>query len=184
MARIALLLFALAFGLSFSQPSGTWAQAAQSNDMSCITLSELQHIDTPPQLARSVRDCIAQERYDDAMRLFLAYSVYGTFDQQRVRDESGHTAFIELNSWIFGGYRGDVIDALRLVSGKLREQGEFFRATCSAIRDAGWPSYRPTYMIERGMMPRKADDDWFADGFDAAAAWEEALVVVNKCSRA
>ena len=154
---------------------------AQFNDMSCITLAELQTTDTPPRLARSVRDCIAQERYGDAMQVFLAYSVYGTFDQQRVRDESGHAAFVELNSWIFGGYRREIVDELKLVSAKLREKGEFFLTTCGAIRQAGWPEYRPTYMIERGIMPRKTEDDWVTDGFVAAVAWETALVEVNGC---
>ncbi len=154
---------------------------AQFNEMACIELSELQTGDSPRLLARSVRDCIAQERYDDAMRLFLGYSAYGTFDQQRVRDESGHAAFVELNSWIFGGYRRAVLDELKLVSARLREGGAFFADTCAAIRAVGWPEYRPTYMIERGIVPRKTDDDWVRDGFAAAAAWEMALVEVNGC---
>jgi len=155
---------------------------AQFNAMECIVLSELQTSDTPPRLARSVRDCIAQERYEDAMRLFLAYSVFGTFDQQRVRDESGHAAFVELNVWIFGGYRRNIMDELRAVSVRMRDrEGELFPATCAAIRSVGWPSYRPTYMIERGMLPRKTDDDWVTDGYEAAAAWETALVAVNGC---
>jgi len=129
-----------------------------------------------------VRDCIAQERYEDAMRVFLGYSVYGTFDQQRVRDESGHAAFVELNSWIFGGYRRDIMDELRSVSVAMRDrEGELFLATCAAIRAAGWPEYRPTYMIERGILPRKTDDDWVSEGHVAAAAWEVALVKVNGC---
>jgi len=156
--------------------------AAQFNAMECIVLSELQASDTPPRLARSVRDCIAQERYEDAMRVFLAYSIFGTFDQQRVRDESGHAAFVELNVWIFGGYRREVMDELRAVSVRMRDrEGELFLTTCAAIRSVGWPSCRPTYMIERGMLPRKTDDDWVTDEFETLAAWETALVEVNGC---
>ncbi len=155
---------------------------AQPYEMSCIHISELRASDTPRRLARSVRDCIAQERYDEAMQLFLGYSSFGTFDQQRVRDVSGHMEFVELNSWIFGGYRRSVIDALRLSADRLRDhESEIFHATCTAIRGAGFPTYRPTYMIKRGMMPRKNDDDWMSEGFDAAAAWEAALVEVNGC---
>jgi len=164
MKRVFALVGAATMALSVS---GAQPVQAQFNEMSCINLSELQTSDTPPRLARSVRDCIAQERYEDAMRVFLAYSTFGTFDQQRVRDESGHTAFVELNVWIFGGYR--------------RDEGKLFLATCEAIRSAGWPDYRPTYMIERGILPRKTDDDWVTDGYGAAAAWEKALVEVNGC---
>ncbi|MEE9388527.1 MAG: hypothetical protein V3U96_07940 [Paracoccaceae bacterium] len=170
------LILICALGWMLARPAH-----AQFNDMSCITVSQLKNTDTPPRLARSVRDCVAQERYADAMQVFLAYSVYGTFDQQRVRDVSGHAAFVELNSWVFGGYQRDTVDELKTVSARLRAGGDFFQDTCKAIRRAGWPNYRPTYMIERGIMPRKSQDDWEQAGFVAAAAWEKALVDVNGC---
>ena len=157
------------------------AQSASPNDMACMPLGSVETTDTPPRLARAVRDCIAQTRFDDAMQVFMAYSVFGTFDQQRVRDESGHMAFVELNSWIFGGYPSDVISELRTVLARLRDRGDFFAETCAGLRNIGWPIYRPEYMIRRGILPLKDNDDWKNPDFSAALAWETALVEVNGC---
>lgn len=152
------------------------------NDMACMLLIDLQATDIPPRLARSVRDCIAQGRYDDAMRVYLAYSSFGLFDQQRVRDESGHAALVDLTVWIFGGYPPAVMNKLRAVRDRMREkESAFFVDACRAIAQAGPPQYHPGYLISRGMVPRKSDNDWMVVGFDPASAWHKSLVDLNGC---
>jgi len=170
---------AVALGASVS---GAVAQNVPNYSLSCISLSELNTGYPPPKLARSVRDCVAQGRFDDAMQVFLAYSSYGMFDQQRVRDESGQAVLGELNLWIFSGYSIDVMDQLRSSVGRLRQRdGALFLQACAALAKAGPPSYRPDYMIERAMMPRRSDEDWHVEGFSVAVAWEKSLVEINGC---
>ena len=150
--------------------------------MACILLADLQPTDMPPRLARSIKDCIAQERYDDAMRVFVAYSSFGLFDQQRVRDKSGHVALIDLTVWIFGGYPPAVMDKLRAVRDTMQDrESKIFLETCRDIANAGPPDYHPSYLIARGMVPRKSDDDWKVGGFDKSRAWYKSLVELNGC---
>lgn len=177
---VAVSVFSL-LGLGISAPR-VIAQTLTSNDMACLSLTDLQSTDMPPRLARSVKDCIAQERYGDAMRVYMAYSSYGLFDQQRVRDESGHAALVDLTVWIFGGYPPAIMDELRAVRDRLRDrESAFFLETCRAIARAGPPDYHPSYLIARGIVPRKTDDDWQVKGFDAAQAWHQSLVELNGC---
>jgi hypothetical protein len=156
---------------------------AQTVKLDCVPLADLQASYAPPRLARAVKDCIAKERFDNAMQLFLVYSIYGTFDQQRVRDESGHTALVELNIWIFGGYPRSIMDQLRTVAERLRDhEDSIFRDTCAAIARLGPPDYQPDYLIGRGeFLPRKNADDWMTEAFDPAKAWQKALVEINQC---
>ena len=170
-------------GVILGQGAGAGiAQSLANNEMACIQLDRLQATDIPPRLACSVRDCIAQERYDDAMRLYLAYSSFGLFDQQRVKDESGHAALVDLTAWIFGGHSRDVMDGLRAVRDRMRDRdGIFFLNTCEAIAKVGPPDYHPAYLIARGIQPRKSDNDWAVEGFDAGAAWHKSLVELNGC---
>ncbi|SHG53897.1 hypothetical protein [Cognatishimia maritima] len=156
--------------------------AAPASAESCQTLEDLHAGQTARELAGIVRDCVAQERNENAIEMFWAYSNFSLFDQQRVWDESAHVAVQELHVWIFSGYSFDTINALKAVIARLREPNSAFLAeTCKAVAKAGPPDYRPTYMITRGLMPRKSDDDWLTEGFDADAAWQKALVEINGC---
>lgn len=135
-------------------------------------------------LAGGVRSCVTQERYQDAIRLFFAYSNFSLFDQQRVWDETSHVAVQELHGWIFSGYSQDQIAALKVVIDELRTPGSaLLRDTCQSVARAGPPNYRPDYMIKRGEIPRRSDEDWQTKDFDANAAWSKALVEINNCPK-
>lgn len=164
---------ALLFSLSGANPA-----TAQG----CQNLEDLHAGQTARELASIVRACVRDQRYEDAIQNFWAYSNYSLFDQQRVWDESAHVAVQELHGWIFSGFSFDTINALKAEIAKLRDpDSPFLAATCNSVAKAGPPEYRPTYMIKRGMMPRKTDDDWITEGFDADAAWQKALVEINGC---
>jgi len=69
--------------------------SAQANDalpreFGCLAQDELRNDMHPSELARIVRACANEQRYDDAVQVYYTYSSYGLFDQQRVRDESAH----------------------------------------------------------------------------------------------
>ncbi len=173
---VAMLLGAV--GIASEAP----AQAVYNNEMSCIRLSELQNTDTPPRLARSVRDCVAKERYVDAMTVLMAFSAYGTFDQQRVRDGRANGAMAELNGWIFGGLPPYDMAQLRAVSGELRGGNTALLVeACAALLMTGPPAYSPGYLVDRGGELERSDMGWQLVGFNAGLAWEKSLVDVNGC---
>lgn len=148
----------------------------------CLTVNEVRADQDARFLAGTVRRCVDAERYVDAIQIFWAYSNFSLFDQQRVWDESAHVAVQELHGWIFSGYDFDTVNELKAVIAQLRDpESAFIAETCAAVAAAGPPDYRPDYMIKRGMMPRKTDDDWLTEGFDAEAAWQKALVEINGC---
>ena len=158
------------------------AQEEMPREFGCIEQSDVRPDHRPSELARVVRACISGMQYARAMQVYYTYSSFTLFDQQRVRDESGHVVLQELTPWIFSGYSRDVIDSLKEQADLLRGGDEtFLSETCAMIRTIGWPTYRPTYMIDRALMPRKHAEDWTHDDFDPARAWERALTEVNNC---
>lgn len=168
-----LRLTVLALGLGAANPLAA---------LGCQTLDDLHAGQTARELASVVRNCVGQKRYETAIEMFWAYSNFSLYDQQRVWDESAHVAVQELHGWIFSGYSFDTINALKVEIARLRDpDGAFLADTCRAVWQAGPPDYRPTYMIKRGMMPRKSDDDWLTEGFDSDAAWRKALIDINGC---
>jgi hypothetical protein len=135
----------------------------------------------PAEWGWAVKDCIKQGRSGDAVRAFYAYNTTILFDQQRVRDESAHVVKDELNLWIFSATSRDQFNAMKPFINEMRaKEGAFFEATCAALIDLGPPDYRPEYMIKRGMIPRKSEEDWQVEGFEAAQAWQQALEI-NGC---
>ncbi len=178
MLRIAFLLGVLAI------PT---VSAAQSNDalpreFGCLSQSELTNDMHPSELARIVRACADEQRYDDAVQVYYTYSSYGLYDQQRVRDESAHVVLGELAQWMFAFLDRTTMTGIRASIAKMRDPSNpFFRATCIGIQTLGPPDYRPGYMIRYGLMPRKSDEDWKNATFNSKAAWTKAVEEINRC---
>lgn len=160
---------------------------AQSNDalpreFGCIGQAQLSNDMHPSELARIVRACADEQRYDDAVQVYYTYSSYGLFDQQRVRDESAHVVLGELSQWMFAFLDRSAMKGIRTAMDQMRDPTHpFFRATCIGIQTLGPPRYRPGYMIRYGLIPRKSDDDWQHTRFDSAAAWDKAVIEINRC---
>jgi len=161
--------------------------SAQANDalpreFGCLSQRELSNDMHPSELARIVRACASEQRYDDAVQVYYTYSSYGLFDQQRVRDESAHVVLGELSQWMFAFLDRTTMTGIRASIDKLRDPAHpFFLDTCVEIEALGPATYRPGYMIRYGMMPRKSADDWQHDTFDSAAAWRKAVSEINDC---
>lgn len=165
----------------------TLGSAAYSQDIrrhGCLPPAEVTADITARELASATRACMDQGDPRRAVQLYLTYSSFILFDQQRVKDESAHVIVGELNSWIFTGYSFAQMNELKLWVDQLRDaDSEFLDETCREIEAIGYPSYRPDYMIIRGMVPRKTDEDWRTDDFDADTAWKKALYEINPCPR-
>lgn len=175
-------IVATVLGAGLLLPSGAQAQTGPDYRLACITLDQLSPSIAPPQLARSVRDCIDNDRFEDAIRLFLAYSVYGRYDRLRVRDQVYNKALTDLNNWMFGNYPPIVIFSLRDIAVQLKDrESRFLLLACDAIAAAGAPDYEPYFMIGRGIASELENIDWRVDNFDAAAAWRKSMVEINGC---
>lgn len=156
--------------------------APLSRDLGCRGHETWAADITAPEWAKVVRACIARGEMEKAVAAFWVYNSYLLFDQQRVRDESAHVVKSELNGWIFAGLSRDQIDQLKVWVDRMRQPGHAFHAeTCGNLARLGPPQYRPDYMIVRGMIPRKSEDDWKTEGFDRAEAWDIATVAENGC---
>ena len=159
--------------------AGTEVRSAE-----CLDLNRISANVPPPELAQDIRNCIENGNFAPAMQLFYIYSSYGLFDQQRVRDDSAHIVLSESRQWIFGGWNATVMAGLRDVAAAMRQADDpVLLQVCRWLQDNGPPNYRPGYMIIRGMIPRKSDDDWMTMDFDPQRAWARALHEVNNCPR-
>lgn len=178
--RVRLIL--MAWGLMCPALLCAQANDVLPRDFGCLAQTELRADMHPSELARIVRACSEAGRYEDAVRVYYTYSSYGLFDQQRVRDESAHVVLSELSQWMFAFLDRTTMTGLRAVIDQMRDPAsDVFQATCATLAALGQPDYRPGYMIRYGMIPRKDDDDWQHERFDAAAAWRKAVVEINGC---
>lgn len=163
------------------------ATATYSQDLrrhGCPPPAEVTAGITARQLASATRACMDEGDPRRAVQLYLVYSSFILFDQQRVKDESAHVIVGELNSWIFTGFDFAQMQALKIWVDELRDPTSgFLHETCEGVRAVGYPTYHPDYMIVRGMIPRKSDDDWQVEEFDADLAWDNALYEINPCPR-
>ena len=163
------------------------ATAAYSQDIrrnGCLPPAEVTSDITARELASATRACMDQGDPGRAVQLYLTYSSFILFDQQRVKDESAHVIVGELNSWIFTGYDFAQMNELKIWIDRLRAPDDLFLIeTCAEIKSVGYPNYKPDYMIKRGMLPRKSDTDWQTEDFDPNTAWETALHDINPCPR-
>lgn len=181
----------LILGAAFLATNSAMAQdqallfQTQSTEPQCQALADLRKEQTARELAGIVRACVDEGAHVNAIQTFWAYSNVALFDQQRVKDESAHVAVQELHGWVFSGYSFQTINALKEVIADLRDpESPFLAETCRGVFVAGPPEYRPDYMIWRGIVPRKHEEDWKVEDFDPDAAWRKALVEINGCPEA
>lgn len=164
---------------------GGGAQFARAQNtpygMECIRVTELDSRNMVPQLARSVRDCVYQGRYPDAIQVFFAYSIFIDFDRKRVKQDRQNDAIADLHNWIFADFPRPAIHELRFYANALRDQdGWFFQQTCAAVQAAGPPTYLPYYLVGRGIAAETATSGWEEAGFDIETNWLQSLAA-NGC---
>ena len=167
-------------------PPGQVGQAqtvAPPPQLACFEIEGLTPDQTARDLAGSLRQCVDEGRHGDAMALFVAFNSYALFDQQRVRDTTAHLVLDELNGWVFSGMWSDDMGVLKRYAEQFQDAGSaYHRRICSALWQVGPPSYRPTYMIVAGQMPRRDDADWQTERFDPETAWITAVHDTNGCA--
>ena len=117
---------------------GAQANDALPREFGCIAQDEISNDMHSSELARIVRACATEQRYDDAVQVYYIYSSYGLYDQQRVRDESAHVVLGELSQWMFAFLDRTTMTGIRASIDKLRDpEHPFFQDTCVEIEELG-----------------------------------------------
>ena len=117
---------------------GAQANDALPREFGCIGQDEISNDIHSSELARIVRACAAEQRYDDAVQVYYIYSSYVLYDQQRVRDESAHVVLGELSQWMFAFLDRTTMTGIRASIDKLRDpEHPFFQDTCVEIEELG-----------------------------------------------
>lgn len=150
----------------------------------CIPLTEAKNIFTPADLHKGLAECVKQESYDIAARLYLLASAYGVFDAQRITDKTAGQAILALNMNTFSNVPQDkkakVEGAIKRIAADRESLGKF----CDEIIKIGAPNYYPSYMIQHGVkaFTGNSDDNALIKDFDAVGVWKKTLANNLKCS--
>jgi GTPase Era involved in 16S rRNA processing len=147
-----------------------------THQLGCITLDNIQNVDTAADLVAAYAACRDTGRYDDAVQLLLAAGTYAYFDTLRVADTTSHDALVamEANNPPSDAERPFMMATIK----KSYDRGSpAMMKICVVLKQVGPPDYRPDYMIRHGMgsfFGGGGNDGLVAD-FDAKAAWKTSL---------
>jgi len=147
------------------------------NDLKCIKLTEVKNTYTPADLYKAFAQCIQDNKYEDAIPLFMVAGAYGKFDSRRVADVSSHQAMTVLIMNNTASLTDEQKKKWKESLGTFtagNSSPEFLQA-CNSIKHLGPPDYYPSYMIQHGMGAfTKSNGNPIVDNFNPQSAWEEA----------
>lgn len=168
---------------------------ARTHQLGCIKTEDVTNSHTPADLSRAIERCAVRGKYDQAIQLFFVYSVYGYFDQRRMKDRTAASAISVLNSEIFENLNKRQRDGIQMAVKKMQDpSGSLFKGTCAATERLGPPNYVPYYMLAHGMKAFRIVDDQvhfhsreelleLLENVDKRHLWAESLYEVNRCPR-
>ncbi len=117
----------------------------------CIAFDKVNSQSAPPELYRSVGQCIQSDDYSSALSLFVLAGMDTRFDMLRVADNTARDAGMVLMRNTFESVPAEeqkkFNNAIRAVSADNSVRDYL----CGWTQQAGPPSYYPTYMIMHGM---------------------------------
>jgi hypothetical protein len=132
----------------------------QTHRLRCITVNQVKNTYSPADISRAIVRCAKRAKFDQAMQLFFIYSVYGSFDQARMKDRTATSAIGALNHQIFKTLSAQPKAGLQQAAKRMEDSsGPFFRNTCTATKMLGPPAYVPYYMLAHGMSAFKIVGD-------------------------
>lgn len=137
----------------------------------------------PPQLYRSMLNCLRDGQAAPVLPLYLLGSAYGRFDRARVADNTAHQASTALEMQL-RQIMGDVEhDRFMGIITELAADPAARAPVCQAVASVGPPSYHPSWMINHGMRQfvGSNEPDLVAD-FDSSATWQAVLDNYLKCA--
>lgn len=141
---------------------------------SCMERIEIKNSQTPVELFKSSAVCIEEQKYPQAVELYLVATAYGYFDSARVVDKSTRQTLEKLKTEIFGpldaNKRNQFAEALRA-------RLDDMTSSCSFLAKLGSPSYYPKYMVQNGVTR----GDGLILNYDAKELWEDTRINYLRC---
>ncbi len=186
-----LLIAALSIGCAQGAGSGR-PQVAEApanfetgDSMACVAYSSLDTTSAPTDLYSGLHDCVGSNRYLDAVGLYAIASVYSEFDSRRILKDSirpaGRNLHLSALSTRSHSARSSFIEELnRTMGDPVRMAG-----ICAGIRQVGYPTYHPRYMIQNGMRVSSGEgmsSGDLIDDFDPDSAWSSSLETTLHCT--
>jgi hypothetical protein len=146
-----------------------------TNILKCIDLDLVQNIYTPADLFSASVDCANTYKDEKAARLFLFARVYGSYDMNRVEDNTAHQSIMVLIQQSFSAMRRNA-DFIELeINDNLIGNPDNLKSFCSSVKNVGKPNYYPAYMISHGMSAMTGTSDGLIEGFDGDQTWLKTL---------
>lgn len=151
--------------------------------LECLDASSVRNSMTPADLFLAIDRCLQTNDTGRAARLYVFAMAYGRFDTLRVDDRSAHQAIAVIRMQVFGGLNEEQLERFQQEAISLLQDGRTNPALCTALQQAGAPSYHPRYMIQHGMgaFVGQSTPDGLVEGFDSAASWQDLLEGFMRC---
>jgi hypothetical protein len=151
--------------------------SAQFSTSGCLDKSRLSNKMSPVDLWKGIGDCISSGRYEDGVFMLALAGSFGSFDMQRVADESGHQIIQILPMAVYVSLPQDKVSAFQSLASKTLEDETKRLAYCKEIARMGPPDYFPSYMVQHGIGSFTGANraQPLVVPFDAKAAWAKAV---------
>lgn len=141
---------------------------------SCMERIEIKNNQTPVDLFKSSAKCIEEEKYPQAVELYLIATAYGYYDGARVVDKSTRQVLDTLKTEIFGPLDATKRNQFAEV---LRARLDDMKSSCNFLEKLGKPTYYPKYMVQNGVTR----GDGLILNYDARTIWEDTRFSYLKC---
>ena len=157
---------------------------ASTQNIGCIRLSESKNTFSPPDLYKGVSECVSQDKYDLAARLFALAGIYGAFDAERVSDKTAGQAKSILILNTMSNYSSDQKSKFQEAINNISKNEENLRELCGEVRAVGMPNYYPNYMILHGInaLTGNSNGEALIKDFDAPKTWNSLQIKYLNCS--
>ena len=162
-----------------SSNSSLFEETPPTEINACIERSDIKSSYSPELLFKSSALCINDEKYNQAVDLYLVATAYGYFDTQRVLDKTAWQALDVIKTENFSA-----IDANKRnkFAEALRTRLDDMKTTCTFLQKLGKPNYHPNYMIQAGVQSfASKSKNGLVPNYNPNALWEETRFTFLRC---
>ncbi|MEM6494024.1 MAG: hypothetical protein AAF650_06555 [Pseudomonadota bacterium] len=158
---------------------------APNAPLQCTALERVGAASNPVDLYTAARDCLLQDRYEEARAIILLGDVRGRFDTKRVKDKTAHQAVLVAKQSALASVDDERLSALR-ESFRLLQDPSKRLDFCGVVGALAPPSYFPQYMVSHGMgaFAGQSGSGALVEEFDAPATYRDVVEDYLNCPEA